>query len=161
MKIKLLSKIKSNLQKNKKLQVGYGLVKKYRYSFQGLAVLLCFLITIYFIILSFNQLEAILGWPNNVIISIFAGFSVNLVLIWIILSFILEFKKCDFFDLGSLGVYNLLLLSIISAFYCNYGIWVGVLFTLGTLGETFAIWYRIIGYRKIEKWIESRNRANY
>lgn len=161
MKIDLLAKIKDNLQNNKRLQSTLDFAKQYRYSFQGLGILLSFLLIVYFIIVTLNSIEGLLGWHNNVIISTIAGLSVNLVLIWIILSLIINFKECDFFDYGSLGIYNLLLLMIISAFYFNYGICVGILFTIVTLATTFAVWYKIIGYRKIEKWLENRIRKKF
>ena len=100
------------------------------------AVIFSFSLVSYLFLSGFNRLEAILGWKNNVIV----GFMSGLMAAWIL------------WDRLSLGVYVFLLVSLLTAFFINFGTVIGLSVLFLVFVEGGIVWWRQADAAKRKKF---------
>lgn len=116
------------------------------------AVIFSFSLVSYLFLSGFNRLEAILGWKNNVI----AGFMTGLMSAWILWDVILRYTSRrghhKLYDRLSLGVYVFLLVSLLTAFFINFGTVIGLSVLFLVFVEGGIVWWRQADAAKRKKF---------
>lgn len=102
----------------------------------------------YLFLSGFNYLEEYLGWKNNII----AGLITGIMAVWVLMSVIIQYfhkrSRKKFYDKLSLGIYVFLTISLVVAFFINFGLGIGFSFLLIVLIEGGTIYYRQLTAQK-------------
>lgn len=109
----------------------------------------------YLFLSGFNYIETFLGWKKNIIAGLITGLMAAWLLLEVIIRYLSRHGRDKLYDKLSLWLYVFLFISLLTAFFINFGALVGVTVILLTAGEACWVWWRQASPSKRKKFKRS------